>query len=145
MPAKDITISGTFAVNYYTLTYIVDGEEYKVEKLAYGDSIVFADAPVKEDYIFSGWSEAPATMPAKDVTISGTFVHTSISAVAADATVKIDGNCIIVSGANNCIVAVYTVNGAFVERIDNYAGEAIILDKGVYIIRIGTTTIKVNL
>ena len=30
-------------------------------------------APVKEGYTFSGWSELPETMPAHDVVITGTF------------------------------------------------------------------------
>ena len=30
-------------------------------------------SPIKEGYTFSGWSEAPETMPAEDVTISGMF------------------------------------------------------------------------
>ena len=29
--------------------------------------------PIKEGYIFSGWSEIPETMPANDVTVTGTF------------------------------------------------------------------------
>lgn len=54
------------------LTYIVDGVEYKIEEVIPGDSIVTND-PIKEGYIFSGWSELPATMPAEDVTVVGTF------------------------------------------------------------------------
>ena len=73
MPAEDVTIEGTFAVNYYTLTYIVDGEVYATENVAYGSEITLIDEPTKEGYTFSGWSEAPATMPASDVTIEGSF------------------------------------------------------------------------
>ena len=145
MPAEDITISGTFAVNYYTLTYIVDGEVYKEEQVAYGSEIVLLDAPIKDDYVFSGWSDSPATMPAENVTITGSFVHTSISGVSSDATIKVDGNCVTVSGANNCSVAVYTVNGALVEKIDSYAGEEITLDKGIYVVRVGEKIIKIKL
>ena len=73
MPAKDITINGSFTVNNYTITYMVDGELYKTEKYAYGSAIAIAESPVKEGYTFSGWSEVPETMPAKDVTVSGSF------------------------------------------------------------------------
>ena len=145
MPAEDITISGTFAVNYYTLTYIVDGEVYKEEQVAYGSEIVLLDAPIKDDYVFSGWSDSPVTMPAENVTITGSFVHTSISGVSSDATIKVDGNCVTVSGANNCSVAVYTVSGALVEKIDSYAGEEITLDKGIYVVRVGEKIIKIKL
>ena len=73
MPAKDVTITGTFTVNKYKLTYTVDGKEYKTSEVEYGATITPEPAPTKEGYTFSGWSEIPATMPAKDVTVTGTF------------------------------------------------------------------------
>ena len=145
MPAKDIVISGSFSVNYYTLTYIVDGDEYKVEQIAYGDSVMLIDAPVKDGYTFSGWSYAPTTMPAKDVVIMGMFINTNINAASADAIVKVNGNCITLVGAENSSVAIYSTNGALVHKYDSYAGEEIALDKGVYIVRVGGKTVKVKL
>ena len=145
MPAKDIVINGSFSVNYYTLTYIVDGNEYKVEQIAYGDSVVLIDAPIKESYTFSGWSYAPTIMPAKDVVIMGMFINTNIDAVSADAMVKVNGNCITLVGAENSSVAIYSTNGALVEKIDAYNGEEITLDKGVYIVRVGGKAVKVKL
>ncbi len=73
MPANDVTITGTFTINKYKLTYTLDGEEYKSTEVNYGTAITPEDAPVKEGYTFSGWSEIPSTMPASDVTITGTF------------------------------------------------------------------------
>jgi hypothetical protein len=73
MPAEDVTITGTFTINSYTLTYMVDGEEYKFYELKYGTNITPEAEPTKEGYTFSGWSEIPTTMPAKDVTVIGTF------------------------------------------------------------------------
>ncbi len=73
MPANDITISGTFTVNSYLLTYTVDGETVQTDSVAYGTAITLLDEPTKEGHTFSGWSEAPETMPASDVVISGTF------------------------------------------------------------------------
>ena len=73
MPANDVVITGTFSVNNYTLTYKVDGEVYKTATIAYGTAITPETAPTKEGYTFSGWSEIPETMPANDVTITGTF------------------------------------------------------------------------
>ena len=73
MPASDVTITGTFTINKYKLTYTLDGEEYKSTEVDYGTSLTPEEAPVKEGYTFSGWSEIPETMPASDVTISGTF------------------------------------------------------------------------
>ena len=73
MPAKDVTITGTFTINKYKLTYQVDGVEYKSIDVEYGSTITPETEPTKEGYTFSGWSEIPATMPAKDVTVTGTF------------------------------------------------------------------------
>ena len=73
MPAKDVTVTGSFTVNSYTLTYTVDGKEHKKETVAYGTKITAIDAPTKEGHTFSGWSEVPETMPASNVIISGTF------------------------------------------------------------------------
>jgi len=73
MPAYNVTITGSFTVNYYYLTYLVDGELYKRYSVAFGDSIVPEPEPVKQGYAFSGWSEIPAVMPAQDVNVNGTF------------------------------------------------------------------------
>ena len=58
---------------WFKLTYMVDGEEYKVYNKLYGTAIESEAAPEKEDYTFSGWSPIPETMPARDVIIVGTF------------------------------------------------------------------------
>ena len=74
MPARDVTVRGTFAINSYKLTYIVDGEEYKTFKIVYDSAITPEVEPTKEGYTFSGWSEIPKTMPANDVTVTGSFI-----------------------------------------------------------------------
>lgn len=73
MPAHDVTVTGTFSINMYKLTYTVDGEEYKSYEIEYCATITPEAEPIKEGYTFSGWSEIPATMPAHDVTVTGTF------------------------------------------------------------------------
>jgi hypothetical protein len=73
MPAHDVVITGTFSINSYKLTYLVDGETYKTIDVAYGTTLSPEQAPEKEGYTFLGWSEIPATMPANDVVITGTF------------------------------------------------------------------------
>ena len=57
----------------HKIIYIVDGEVYKTYELKEGESITPEPAPTKEGYTFSGWSEIPATMPADDVIVTGTF------------------------------------------------------------------------
>ena len=84
-----ITASGAEAANYqihyvggkltvtepesYTLTYLLDGKEYQKFSVKYRERIVPLEDPSIEGYTFSGWSEIPTTMPAKDVTVTGSF------------------------------------------------------------------------
>jgi hypothetical protein len=73
MPAHDVTVTGTFTINSYTLTYEVDGQVYKTYTVEYDAAIIPEPEPIKEGYTFSGWSEIPETMPAHNVTVTGTF------------------------------------------------------------------------
>ena len=73
MPAHDVTVTGSFIANGYTLTYMVDGEIYKTYTINYGIKVTPEPAPTKEGYTFSGWSGIPTTMPAENVTVTGTF------------------------------------------------------------------------
>jgi hypothetical protein len=74
MPANDISITGQFTINSYKLTYFVDGAEYKSYDVVYKSTITPEAEPTKEGHTFSGWSEIPETMPANDVTITGSFI-----------------------------------------------------------------------
>ena len=73
MPAHDIVVTGTFSINKYLLTYKVDGEVFKSDSIIYNSSLTPITEPTKEGYTFSGWSEIPETMPAKDVLVTGSF------------------------------------------------------------------------
>lgn len=73
MPKEDVTVTGTFTVNTYMLTYLVDGEVYQTSEVKYGTTIIPEEEPTKTGYTFSGWSSIPTTMPAHDVTVNGTF------------------------------------------------------------------------
>ena len=59
----------------YTLTYMVDGEVYKTYELIEGERITPEAEPTKDGYEFSGWSTIPETMPAEDLTITGSFIN----------------------------------------------------------------------
>ena len=74
VPAHDLTYEGSYSINFYTLTYMVDGEIVKSDSIAYGTAITLLKEPTKEGYTFSGWGEVPETMPAHDVTINATFI-----------------------------------------------------------------------
>jgi len=117
MPAKDITVTGTYTINKYTLTYMVDGTVYKTSELEYGATITAEAAPIKEGYLFSGWSEIPETMPAKDIEVTGHFEVDGIDAVLTDQ-----------------LVDVYTLQGVMLKRqisVDELKYE---LSSGIYII-----------
>ena len=59
----------------YVLSYIVDGQPYKQVSLRVGTVIDPEKNPVKEGHLFSGWSQLPAIMPGKDLTINGNFQY----------------------------------------------------------------------
>ena len=64
----------------YNLIYKVDGVDYKTYEVKYGTTITPEAAPIRDGYTFSGWSEIPATMPAHDVTVTGTFTYAGATA-----------------------------------------------------------------
>ncbi|MBO4593765.1 MAG: InlB B-repeat-containing protein [Bacteroidaceae bacterium] len=74
MPANDLTVTGSFEINKYLLTYEVDGEIVKSDSIVFATEIIPLEEPIKEGYTFSGWSEIPDSMPAKAVLVTGTFV-----------------------------------------------------------------------
>ena len=69
----------------YTLTYMVDGNTHKTYQVEYGATITAEKAPTKEGYTFSGWSEIPTTMPAKDIIVTGYFTIIPLQ-IAGDVT-----------------------------------------------------------
>ena len=73
MPAQNLTLTGKFVPNQYTLSVWVDGEPYAQEPYACGSKVAIPPSPVREGYTFSGWNEIPTVMPAKDVMITGRF------------------------------------------------------------------------
>ena len=68
-----------------------------------------------------------------------------VSVTDADVTINVYGNSIIVTGAGDSSVSIYSTSGTLVKGIDNYTGEAIVLDNGLYIVRTKNKTIKVKL
>ena len=73
MPNKDLTITGTM-LKYYNVYFVIDGREFKVEKVLEGDKIVLPTPPTYNAIMYSfAWGEVPSVMPSKDVTINGAF------------------------------------------------------------------------
>ena len=117
MPANDVVVTGTFTINKYTLTYMVDGEVYKTYEVEYGSEIEPEAAPEKEGYSFSGWSKIPETMPANDVVVTGTF--TWVDAIPGIITYQ-------------CEYQIFTPDGRLVNK----------LQKGLNIIRLSNGLMK---
>ncbi len=83
------------ASSIYKLTYVVDGVTYKEYIYKEGTVITPEPAPNKEGYEFSGWSEIPETMPAKDVTITGTFSEIILGKCATPTISLKDGKIVL--------------------------------------------------
>ncbi len=113
MPANDVTVKGTFTVNTYKLTYVVDGEEYRSYDVAYGTAITSEAAPAKDGYTFSGWSDIPGTMPANDVTVNGTFAANTyfVEFNANDGTGSMDKQSFVYDAAQRLTANAFTKDG----------------------------------
>ena len=115
MPANDVVVEGTFSINSYTVTFMVDGEVYETMAVEYGAEIELPTPPEKEGYIFTCWIGVPATMPAKDIVIEGRFEvdTTGINTVKLDLekneVYNLKGQRIIES--ENITRSIYIVNG----------------------------------
>ena len=118
MPATDVEVTATYTVNTYKITYILDGEVYAEDSVAYGAVIIPVQIEEDETFTFSGWSNLPEVMPAHDVIVTGTTTLTALTALHATET-RID---------------VYTLNGKLVARKVSPAWIKTGLTKGVYII-----------
>ena len=85
----EIIVSGAKAKNYdityingkltikagiFILKYLIDNELFQTDSISYGTTIQPPMWSERVGYTFSGWSEIPTTMPAKDVEVTGSFV-----------------------------------------------------------------------
>lgn len=73
MPDHDVTVTGSFSINSYLLTYMIDAEVYKQLSYVYGAAITPEPAPMG-DYASFEWVGVPLTMPAHDVTAYAVYV-----------------------------------------------------------------------
>ena len=115
MPDHDVTVTGTFTINQYTITYVIDGEEYATVTVDFNSKIVPPTPPSKDGFDFA-WEEYPETMPAHDITINGAYTTTDILSIAVE------------SGK----AKIFTLDGRQVDT----------LQKGINIIRMDEGTIK---
>lgn len=118
VPAHDATYTAEYKVNSYKLTYILNGNVFAEDSIAYGSIITPRELPDSDKVIFSGWEGLPDIMPAHDVVAYGTTTPTRVSAVYN----------------KKQIVTVYSVNGTVVKRNVEKSCLTKILSPGLYIV-----------
>jgi len=72
MPAHDVTVTGTFSINSYKLTYMIDDKVYKEMMYEYGATITPEPQP-EGDYATFEWTDLPQAMPAHDVVVYASY------------------------------------------------------------------------
>ncbi len=134
----------SFTINtQYSLTYMVDGEEYQSFSIKYGERITPLKEPSKDGYTFSGWSEIPETMPAHDVTVTGSF------SIKLAKSIKLDKDAIIFSALQSQKLSASLIPTDLINKTVTWSsansGIAIVDKNGVVTpIRNGETYIIVN-
>ncbi|WP_367271239.1 InlB B-repeat-containing protein [uncultured Oscillibacter sp.] len=75
------TITYNFSPVLFGVTYQLDGTSYQTQNHYYQNTVAVLPVPAKTGYTFSGWSsgditlsEGSFTMPAKNITIQGTYL-----------------------------------------------------------------------
>ena len=82
MPAHDVTVIGTFSINSYKLTYMIDDKVYKEMMYEYGATIIAEPQP-EGDYDTFEWIDLPQTMPAHDVVVYASYTSGIIEVLMA--------------------------------------------------------------
>ena len=79
MPAEDVTYTAQFAINQYTMTFILDnGEDNIVIKQDYNTVLTAPEAPTKTGFTFKGWDlEIPEVIPAANMTFTAQWERNS--------------------------------------------------------------------
>ena len=75
MPANDVEVTGSFTVNMYLLTVLINGEIYYSDSIAYGTRLMdYLDLIIQSGIDLSQWelydNIENITMPAHDITIN---------------------------------------------------------------------------
>lgn len=68
MPDSDVTVTAEWAINQYSVAFVVDGDTVQTDIYNYGDKVEEISVGDKEGYTFNGWeAKMPAKMPAENL------------------------------------------------------------------------------
>ena len=104
MPAENLIIIASFestgTVDAYTVTFWADGVEFQKTLVKVGSEITLpTNPPTKEFYVFKGWKDVPAVMPANDIDIYAEFERVPVTLIPkAGATTVIDRDNMVIYG-----------------------------------------------
>ena len=104
MPAENLIIIASFestgTVDAYTVTFWADGVEFQKTLVKVGSEITLpTNPPTKEFYVFKGWKDVPAVMPANDIDIYAEFERVPVTLVPkAGSTTVIDRDNMVIYG-----------------------------------------------
>jgi len=70
---NDIDINAVYQINEYTATFKVEGEEDQVSTFAYNAAVTAPQMAAKAGHSFAWTDEIPATMPAENIVIRGSY------------------------------------------------------------------------
>ena len=118
VPAHDVTYTAEYKVNCYKLTYILNGELFAEDSIAYGSVITPREVENTDIGNFSGWEGLPDIMPAHDVVVYGTTTTTGVHSISND----------------KQTVTVFSVNGTVVKRNVDISCLAKLLSPGLYVV-----------
>lgn len=77
----DTAVMALFERNRHRVTFILDGETFAEDSVAYGLPVTPATVEPGEGRTFSGWEGLPDTMPDHDVTVYGNTIVTAIDGI----------------------------------------------------------------
>ncbi|MBP3333545.1 MAG: carbohydrate-binding domain-containing protein [Clostridia bacterium] len=107
MPAEDLTLNAILQAKSYRLTFMLGGEVISSAEIPFGEKITPPDVSYDgEEYLFSGWTNLPDTMPFSDLTVSG-YLYKISDATAIDLSSLSDGEVYTIT-----VGGIYLISGS---------------------------------
>ena len=75
---SDLTVTAQYKINYYYVTFLVDGKAYDVQSVTFGGAAADPVQPYKENYTFVGW-DSDYSYITEDLTVTAIFESVVVS------------------------------------------------------------------